>query len=287
MTLIPRQLYFGRVISPAKFYPAAGNRKPFITFVLAVNGLASVKEGDRYTRTSAKITCSYSIQSDNDMVATILSRISSDGNPQELGGQSYKSVYVGIEGSERLVQVTDSEGHNKGYYKNLDFCSVEILDSNIKDLYKAETKPEATEDPEPQQPQKPTLAPKSKVQVTKRVESAPVEEAPEAAAEESVAPVESGYTVGDVITDPTGEEYRYIGGDAAVISSWQKLVKEVPVQKAVPPFMKAAAPAKQKASAAPAKTKATPSVSQVLDDGDDLDKSNIFNAITQGKGLAV
>lgn len=223
--LIPRQTYVGRVIAPAKYFDS--KKKPFITFVLAVNGLASIKnEKNQYERTSAKITCSYSIQSEDDMVATVLSRINSKDNEQSLGGGSYNSVMVAIEGTERLVQYQDSEGKTLPvYYKNLDFCSVSILDQSVVDLYKKEVG-KSEERQVSNQTQQPNLAPKS--QPVNKTASQPTRQ------EASV-----GYNVGDVITDPEGNEFEYQGGDVENMDNWKLVQKEPPPPvKKVPPFMK-------------------------------------------------
>ena len=91
MEFTPKQIYMGRVIAPAKYFAGTDNRKPFISFVLSVNNLLHTKdESGNAKRESAKITCSYTVQSDNDMVAVVLSRIAGK-DENTLGGESYKS----------------------------------------------------------------------------------------------------------------------------------------------------------------------------------------------------
>jgi len=267
-----RQVYLGRVIAPAKFFEGSGKKPPYITFVLAVNGGAMEKKNDKYERTSAKITCSYTVKTDDDMVALALSRITTDNNPQELGGESYKSVAVIVEGTERLVASTDDKGNFKGYFKNLDFCSVSIVDDKVRNLYHAEMKQNGQEEEKEETKVQPTLAP-----ATKKV--APKVEEPVEAADE--------YEVGQVVKDPSGQEFKFLGGDASDLSCWEKVVPApvAPAKKKVPPFMspkKAIATAVTKAPA-----KEEPSVSQMLEDDGEVENHNLFDAITKGKGLAV
>jgi len=270
--MIPRQVYIGRVIAPAKFYAGNGNKKSFITFVMSVANLASVKGEKGYEKTSAKITCSYTVHSDTDMVATILSNISTKDDPKTMGSGSYKSVEVLVEGNERLVQVMNEDGSpGRGYYKNLDFCLVTIIDSTVKKLFKEEGATTTSETPVNEE-DTPKVAPKNRT-VVKKVEEPvqePVEE--EAAVEEE----SSGYEVGEVVKDPEGQEFKYLGGDPSLVSSWEKVVK-VPPAKKVPPFFKVnkSAPVKQTQT------------DKALSDEEDLDKSNLFMAVAKGKNVAV
>jgi hypothetical protein len=263
--MIPRQVYIGRVIAPAKFYAGKGNKKSFITFTLSVANLASVKGERGYEKTSAKITCSYTVQSDTDMVATVLSNISTKDDPKTVGSGSYKSVEVLVEGNERLVQVLNEDGSpGRGYYKNLDFCLVTILDSNVKKLFKEDRDSAAAE--EDSSEDVPKVAPtKSRTVVVKKQEE-PVEEV-EASSE---------YEVGEVITDPVGQEFKYLGGDPSDMASWEKVVKATPVAKKTPPFLNP-----KKVAAKQNQT------DQALADEEDLEASNLFMAVAKGKNVAV
>ena len=251
-----KQTYLGRVIAPAKFHAGA---KPFISFTLFVDKLAVNKAKEK---SSGKIGCSYSIMGDNDPVGLILCRIASKEDPSTggLNGVSYKSVEVLVEGTERLTEVTDKEGNiiPNAYYKSLDYCSIQVADSDVLKLYKnhigkgsstqqqEESPEQETANPNPftdtgaaptQQRvvQQPTQAPAAQRTVTAK--PAPVAQA------QPAQQVKKEYKVGDRLVH-SEVEYEFRGGNPADLKNWvpvKQLVQQPPVAQAVNPF-EAAAP---------------------------------------------
>lgn len=263
-----KQSYFGRVIGPAKYW--AGN-KPYLTFTLYVDGLLVDEDKNR---TSGKIGCSYSIQGDSDPVALILSRIFNKDKPNEggLAGKPYKTVEVVVEGSERLNVVKDADGNliPGAVYKNLDYCTVQVTDNNVLQLFKKHQS-EGTED-EDDGIQKPTTAPRSKGSFKKKspppvtdLETFEEEEGEEE--EEEAASEESSYKVGDTIVH-SGVTYKFLGGSAADLSNWEKVEKKVKKAK-VNPFE--AVPQKE------SKSSTEKSFKDMLDEGEDEDISSLID----------
>ncbi len=253
-----RQTYFGRVIGPAKYW--SGN-KPYLTFTLYIDGLLV---DDEKNRVSGKIGCSYSVQGDSDPVAMILSRIYNKENPEKggLNGETYKSVEVVVEGTERLSIVKDSDGNiiPGAVYKNLDYCSIQVTDNNILHLYKKHV-----EDSQPDNSvQRPTSAPKTKT-YQKKVE--PVEEVEteeEEANEEEES--ENTYKVGDRETYK-GVEYEFTGGDPADLKNWKKVEKKTKVKAKVSPFSESDSK----------KSKTEKTFKEILEESDEEDITNILN----------
>ena len=237
-----KQTYLGRVIAPAKFH--AGT-KPFLSFTLFVDRLA-VGKGKEKERTSGKIGCSYSLNGENDPVGLILCRIASKDDPAQggLAGQAYKSVEVFVEGTERLTEVADKEGNTipNAYYKSLDYCSLQVVDSDVLKLYKKHLEKDSPQEESVEQPttntnpftdntsaapqqnhvQQPTQAPVAQT----RVVTQPAAQQPK----------KTGYQVGDKIMH-NGTEFEFRGGNSADLKNWYP-VKQAPVveEKPANPF---------------------------------------------------
>lgn len=220
-----RQLYFGRVISPAKYW--GDGEKPYITFDLYVDRLLVNANKERI---SGKIGCSYSVQGDNDPVALILCRVEDKENPETggLAGESYKSVEVIVEGTERLTVVTNGEGEvvSRAVYKNLDYCSVQVTDNGVLDLFRKHTNAgNKRKDSE----QRPTKAPVSTKTSKRQVQQEVVTKDEQQDEEEPTT-----YKVGDRLINK-GVEYEFIGGNSMDRDNW-KPVKPKKTKVKTSPF---------------------------------------------------
>lgn len=221
-----KQTYLGRVIYPAKYN---AGKKPWLSFILYVDNLALDPNKNKI---SGKITCSYSIVNENDPVARILCRIYNKDNPGKgLAGTQFKSVDVLVEGNEKLTQVTDKDGNIVPYawYKNLDFCTVQVVDKEVMKLYRAEfgngtgrqdSQQESFEDnpyesPAPQvsprqvQTEQPTTAPSPKAKVRQQWQKGAV-----------------------VVFE--GKEYSFLGGDESLMENWAPVEQVVTKEPEVP-----------------------------------------------------
>jgi len=238
-----KQSYLGRVIAPAKFHDGHNNSKPYLSFAVFVDRLATKAE-DRKERTSGKIYCSYSIQNENDPVAVILCNIIDSKTGQGgLGGHTYKSVEVWVEGSEKLAEVAafDANGQNLSgvYYKSLEYSSVQILDKNLVRLAKGDNSEaasgEETSAPAPSSFSQPNVAPSARPAAAKP--SGQVAR-PQAAATSSKSAVEVGSR-----TEHGGVVYEFLGGDPKNMSCWAVVDSEgdAPVSPVATPEKKVAA----------------------------------------------
>lgn len=260
-----KQSYFGRVISPAKYFP--NNGKPFIAFSILVDNLAV--DADK-KRVSGKIQCSYAVVADNDPVPTILCRILNEDDPDVggLAGQQYKSVEVLVQGDEKLTHVLDSEGEAipNAYYKNLEYCMVQVTDNVILELYRRHIESEG-ELQEDDGVQRPTRAP-ARNNFRKSTNKA-------AAARPKAKP-RPKYNVGDRLVH-SGVEYEFMGGDENVLENWREVVQEEEeVEQDDNPFVRAS----KKTAAAPRRPATRGSISEkmnsldsiagILDDSDEL-----------------
>ena len=218
-----KQTYIGKVIHPAK-YNNAGN-KPFLTFSLYVDSHAF--NPNKKEKESARISCSYTPFNENDPVGKILCRIATKENPDVgLGGNTYKSVLVQVEGQEKLVQVFNAEGEATGaYYKNLEYCTVTVVDTKVLDFYYQEKKAQTDSEESSHEGDigAPAVAPgvvKAKPQTATR----PV-------ATQAARTTQKVYQVGDRIPHG-GKMYEFTGGDSTNTANW----KEVKVQTEDSPF---------------------------------------------------
>ena len=242
-----KQSYLGRVISPARYHDGKNGSKPYLSFQIFVDRLA-VKAEDKRERTSGKIFCSYSVQSDNDPVAFILCNIlDSKTGSGSINGQTYKSVEVWVEGNEKLTEVKafDSEGKelNGSYYKSLEYCTVQILDRDLVRLLKQgqDGSGHTTNSTEAQANVAPSMGSRSR----NAVQPQPQEQV----ANRTV------YAVGARITDE-GKTYEFIGGDSSSMSNWVVVTEDEPVTTAAPatPFAAPASTAGSPVKSAPKTT---------------------------------
>lgn len=256
---VSKQTYVGRVIFPAKYVAGVNGGKPFLSFTLYVDKLAMNKARER---TSGRITCSYTITNDNDPVAHILCKIFNKEKPEDGGlhGQQYKSVNVLVEGAEKLTEITDPSGKvmSNAYYKNLDYCSVKILDDSLLQLLRQHlgqnTGPEVGVQvqvetsvgsnnpfsdqkqvtPPPPQVQQPTQVP-AKAAAPKQQSAKP---APAPTAE-----------LGETIIH-NGVKYEFTGGDRNNLKNWRPVEQSAPASAPAPanPFEAASQPAEASGS---------------------------------------
>jgi hypothetical protein len=237
-----KQVYFGRVIAPAKYH--AGNGKPFISFTLLVDNLAI---GPDKQRTSGRVQCSYSIVADNDPVPTILCRILNAEAPGVggLAGVEYKSVEVLAQGDEKLTQVLDANGEPipNAYYKNLEYCTIQVTDNNILDLYRSHVA-SAEDNPQMEAVQKPTRAPgrfqaKTSGFIKSKAQDPSASVRPASPVRKPVRPK---YEVGDRLSH-NGVLYEFQGGDPNNLDNWMEVAPEVEGQELpTNPFMSQGSP---------------------------------------------
>lgn len=245
MSRAAKQSYLGRVIGPARYHEGHGNSRPYLSFSLFVDRLA-VKAEDKKERASGRIYCSYSVQSENDPVATILCNIvDSKTGAGNLNGHTYKSVEVWVEGNEKLTEVKafDDKGQplHGAYYKSLEFCTVQILDRSLIKLLRGED-----------------------VQGGSHTEAQANVAPSSTRASASAAPNRKAYQAGDRIVNE-GKTYEFLGGDQSNMSNWT-LVEDQPQ----PVAQKAPAPSGQvKQPSNPFKAQGTSSIRSMLEDDND------------------
>lgn len=254
-----KQSYFGRVIHPAQERQTKDG-KTFLTFTLYVDKLVKNKEEAE----SARISCSYTPISTPDPVGIMLANIFNKEDPDQggLSGEQYKSVEVLVEGTPRFSQaVVDVDGEptaiQNAYYVNLDYCSVLVTDNRVLELYRGEFSEKSGQKQvtqtaaKKQVAEQPTVAPSKKKKTVIEIDAKEeVEE--EVTASEAADKVlgndeeeahRTSYEVGDII-EHNGIHYKFKGGNAADVTSWQQIATP-----SIPPFAQAPVAKKEVAEA--------------------------------------
>lgn len=227
-----KQSYLGRVIFPAKFHPG-NNGKPYLTFTLYVDRLAVNKNKERV---SGKFYCSYAVNGENDPVGHILCKVHNKENPNAggLAGQQYKSVEVWVEGSEKLVEALDSNGQEVpgAYVKFLEFCTIQVVDSNVLSLYSAQFNQQKAAQPQQQQ-----AMPQEVASSAPNVAPSPQPRQARAKQQQQVStqqPDRTGYQVGDKLVQ-NGMVYELVSPQFMDASSWKLLGPAQASPTIVPP----------------------------------------------------
>lgn len=234
-----RQVYRGRVVSPAKFINTSTN-KTFVSFTLAVDNLVNGKE-------TGFINCSYFPAKDRapteDVVAMALAWITND----ERQGLSipnvgtYKSVEVTVEGQ---LSLNKSEVQKGGYYLNLRYTNVDIHDREIVQAVKSALNVDSNQSdpaPTPAAPPaanntavaSPTVAPTSNQVPT----SAPaVTSVPNTAPAPAAAPQAptSGPKEGEMFETADGHIYKVENGQHVYVGSKGQQPAAAPQQQPAP-----------------------------------------------------
>jgi hypothetical protein len=270
-----KQTYLGRVIWPAEFHEGRNGGKGFLTFDIMVDGVAVAQDK---TKLSARIPCSYTVQSATDPVATVLCNIATKDDPSaNLAGYSYKTVDVVVEGSEKLTQVlVDGKPVSKAYYKALEYCQVTIADKQVLAAYYESIKEEASDEAPPSRSQAPTQAPVERKSAAKQTAKPTPPPAPEVE-EEAPAPRKTSYKAGDRVTSD-GTEYEYVSGNPEDITSWKEVLPEPPppppAKEIKLPFGKKTLNTATAKTAGPVKTPTR----KLLEDADGMNQPSPFDS---------
>lgn len=267
-----KQSYVGRVIYPAMYKQGVNGGKAFLTFTLYVDNLTINPATKK--RESGKIGCTYTIYDDNDPVAMILCNIFKKDEPDRggIGGNQYKSVMVWVEGSEKLTLVVNQDGTPVpgAVYKNLEYCTVQIIDQQVMAFYRAAFGQQGSDDGEADMAPATTALPFQQATVAPHVmqQAAPFVQQPAMAAPTPVQPqfVQQAapqpqqpqqmptnnlvrgqqrttaqrrqYQPGDRLADQQGRILEFVGGDPTNVANWSvvdQAVQPAQVQAAAAP----------------------------------------------------